>query len=93
VRGHRRSDWDRTLARPLVLGEGTRARTILEANNFVLALAWEIQQRPTWKEAAKLLTEAADGGCDGDIDRAALQVEAAPGHGKPISPRPTRPID
>jgi hypothetical protein len=77
IGGRRLTDWDRALARPLVLRVGTVLSTLLEASDFVLALPEDVYRQPAWQRVAGLLTEAVESGRDSDIEEATLQLERA----------------
>jgi hypothetical protein len=77
IGGRRLTDWDRAIARPLVLRVGTLLSTLLGASDFVLALPEDVYRHPAWQRAAGMLTEAVESGRDNDIEEATLQLERA----------------
>ena len=69
------SHWQSRLARPIVLRDGTRLETLLDAGTFITGLPEAFHHRNAWIRAVELLTEAAER--DGSIEAATDQIERA----------------
>ena len=71
------ANWDRRLAWPITVRDGSAIATLSDARALILNLPNGVQNRGHWLFAAGLLLRADESGSDGDIERATLHIERA----------------
>ena len=67
--------WNTVLSRPIRVKDGSTLKTLADARAYILELPSEVTARPSWRDAAETLVEAAEGRAT--VAEASQKVETA----------------